>query len=410
MVRSEGESGVSPPTDFWKPDGEFLPIEDEKVIGINNLLSIAWLRRGLEMAATVSRVLIGGRTDSTGTGFLVASDLLLTNNHVLPDDATALASIAEFNYQLKWSGQFETTRRYNVVRFERTNEELDYTLVRVAESPGDIFGYVDPANRAEAGVNDYVVIIQHPSGGPKRIGLMDNKVSAVFGNLLQYATDTEPGSSGSPVFDQKWQVVGLHHAGGQLRGPDNARYFTNEGIRFGAIVRDAAGLLGVADLLYAVAFGDLRALLIKHIELGVPPDGLDAAAMELLQLSASFGIALTDRLTTTPAGQAGALALLASGIGIGVALMQWSRSGGHESANAVAGDGWQPTPALVATVTRILTPGMLPATVYAEVLTAVESDPALAEGLPTQPDPLKPVAAASFFLAGVSAGAAARPG
>lgn len=93
-----------------------------------------------------------------------------------------------------------------------------------------------------------------------------------------------------------------------------------------------------------------------------------------------------------------------------MALLQWSHSGGHESANAVAGDGWQPTPALVASVARILTPGKLPATVYADVLTAVESDPALAEGLPTLPDPLKPVPAAFLFLAGLSAGAAAHPG
>ena len=30
--------------------------------------------------------------------------------------------------------------------------------------------------------------------------------------LIRYQTDTEPGASGSPVCNDTWQVVGLHHA------------------------------------------------------------------------------------------------------------------------------------------------------------------------------------------------------
>jgi endonuclease G len=56
-----------------------------------------------------------------------------------------------------------------------------------------------------------VFIIQHPDGGPKMIGLSHNLVRHVDDDVLQYWTDTKAGSSGSPVFDNRWRVVGLHH-------------------------------------------------------------------------------------------------------------------------------------------------------------------------------------------------------
>jgi V8-like Glu-specific endopeptidase len=49
----------------------------------------------------------------------------------------------------------------------------------------------------------------------------------------------EPGSSGSPVLDEALNVVGIHHAGGQLREPATSRrYLRNEGVRMMAILDD----------------------------------------------------------------------------------------------------------------------------------------------------------------------------
>jgi endonuclease/exonuclease/phosphatase family metal-dependent hydrolase len=50
--------------------------------------------------------------------------------------------------------------------------------------------------------------------------------------VLRYRTDTEPGSSGSPVFNNDWQLVALHHAGYREDGGTAV----NEGIRISAIV------------------------------------------------------------------------------------------------------------------------------------------------------------------------------
>ena len=140
-------------------------------------------------------------------------------------------------------------------------------------APGDLYGFVNLAKRAEPTVNDFVSIIQHPQGGPKKIAFTDNKVSAVFNDLVQYSTDTEPGSSGSPVFNQDWEIVGLHHRGGGLAGPDGKKYFTNEAIQIGSVVRDAASFLGVSDELYDLAFGDLRAALASLVNVERPAVG-----------------------------------------------------------------------------------------------------------------------------------------
>jgi hypothetical protein len=61
------------------------------------------------------------------------------------------------------------------------------------------------------GVGAYIV--QHPAGDRKRLGFIRNQVSSFDDRFLSYLTDTQWGSSGSPVFDDG-ELIGLHHAGG----------------------------------------------------------------------------------------------------------------------------------------------------------------------------------------------------
>src|SRR5205823_431544 len=77
---------------------------------------------------------------------------------------------------------------------------------------------------------DHINIIQHPEGRPKQISIQNNLVEYVGGDVLQYVTSTSPGSSGSPVFNDGWQVVGLHHAGGYITEPTTGKHYNrNEG-------------------------------------------------------------------------------------------------------------------------------------------------------------------------------------
>ncbi|MGH2941597.1 MAG: trypsin-like peptidase domain-containing protein [Solirubrobacteraceae bacterium] len=388
----------------WREDDAFVPLTYEKVVGLNNLLRISWLSRALELAAPVARVLTPA---GPGSGFLIGTDLLLTNHHVLPDVRAADGTTIEFNYQVNWAGELEPVRRYKLDGSHfHASEALDYAMVRVKESPGDLYGFVDLAKRSEPTVNDFVSIIQHPQGGMKQICFTDNKVSAVFDHLVQYSTDTEPGSSGSPVFNQRWEIVGLHHRGGGLAGPDGMKYFTNEGILISAILRDAAAFLGVSDTLYELAFGELRAELVGLVDETQPPTDVDALATELLRARPRFSAVLDDwsALNGRP-GEASPLTLAIAGVAVGGALRQWARTDGHESIKAAAASDPLPSDALVALVSPFNGSETLPVDVYAAILASLRGGPSPAAGIATGAEGLP--ASARAFLRGVSTGAKA---
>jgi len=218
----------------------------EKIIGGNDLLPIWFLARGAELGRAVGRVLLPD--GSSGTGFLVARDLVLTNNHVLSSHKVAETATFQLNFQSAANGVDEPIHEVALLPQGGfcTDVERDWSLVRVAEPVGDRWGTIDVRPRAVV-AGDAVYIIQHPGGGAKQVALGINRVTHVGDDIVQYLTDTMPGSSGSPVFDQKWQLVALHHSGGWLREPGSKRLmFRNEGIAIGAVY---AGLM--ASGLYA---------------------------------------------------------------------------------------------------------------------------------------------------------------
>ena len=73
-------------------------------------------------------------------------------------------------------------------------------------------------------------------------GFVRNRVSSVETRRVYYLTDTEPGSSGSPVFNGMGQMIALHRAGGtpqKFTGLPPVK--KNEGVRIDVI---APAILG----------------------------------------------------------------------------------------------------------------------------------------------------------------------
>lgn len=219
----------------------------ERIINQSDLFPIAHLQAGLDVSKAVCRISIrsqSGQLESYGTGFLVAPNLLLTNNHVLETSEAAMYAVAEFNYEddVHFMPRDIISFRLDPEALFITDEALDFTLVAVEENnqhdiPLTDFGYLPllpkPGKILEG---EYVTIIQHPNGGPKAITIRENEVKFISSDFVHYVSDTEPGSSGSPVFNDQWVVVALHHAG--IPDPnDPTKWIANEGIRISSIIQ-----------------------------------------------------------------------------------------------------------------------------------------------------------------------------
>ncbi|MBN3873341.1 trypsin-like peptidase domain-containing protein [Nostoc sp. JL33] len=202
------------------------------------------------------------------SGFLVGGDYLLTNRHVVEDLLTNCDGkeqkkflsefSAVFNYEAdphRQESNPELLARLDKYKFDdflikSSNTDLDYVLLKLKPVDGKSaivkFGKVNLAKILEEEVAprinidmlatdsnlkaaiepDFVTLIQskkfidgdpihmieHPGGRPKEVVVFNNRLVNVYENFLEYDTDAEPGSSGSPLFNTDWQVVGIHQA------------------------------------------------------------------------------------------------------------------------------------------------------------------------------------------------------
>ncbi|MFF9807528.1 trypsin-like serine peptidase [Streptomyces coeruleorubidus] len=265
--------GLSPSAVVADIHGEALdlPHTNERIIDLSNELQ-AWsfLPRGVRAGATVARITLrrGGRELPHGTGFLVSPRLMMTNHHVLPDEGFARQCFAEFNAQVTVDNIPDTAVRMELDpgSFFAADRRLDFALVAVTPAldgrpPGEIFGW----NRLSVQLGKLVLgervnIIGHPDGRLKEIVLRDNAVLVRLDDFIHYRTDTRPGNSGSPVFNDQWEVVALHHSGvpkkddqgrvlrkdgqpwRQGDGDDAIDWVANEGVRISSVLKHLARL------------------------------------------------------------------------------------------------------------------------------------------------------------------------
>ncbi|MGP3982461.1 endonuclease [Streptomyces sp. KR80] len=193
----------------------------ERLMGRNNLTGVAFLEGGNLAAQSIGRVTVSapGGTHH-GTGFMVSPSLLLTNNHVLRSAEEAGHGVIEFNFQAGLDGRplVPVTFALEPQRFFATDRELDFSVVAVAERNQQGAQLADfnwlPLDGAQgkAILGEFVNIIQHPNGEPKQLALRENQIIDLLDLFVHYETDTAPGSSGSPVFNDQWEVVALHHS------------------------------------------------------------------------------------------------------------------------------------------------------------------------------------------------------
>jgi V8-like Glu-specific endopeptidase len=231
-----------PDSPAWKNFSADGRAEAIIVAGQPTFVDVAFLTIGVRRARGVCRLMAGFPSGSgSGTGFRVGRRHLLTNHHVLFDndhgDEPAVTVEAWFNYENDVDGQ---AKKITQIRCDPASivaeKPDDWALIAVAEPIPDEFPALSIVDARVPEVDDRVYIIQHPGGRPKQIAFQHNLVRAVEPDYLQYWTDTDLGSSGSPVFDERWAVVGLHHF--SVPAPSSDRIgVRNQGRRIDRVVQ-----------------------------------------------------------------------------------------------------------------------------------------------------------------------------
>ncbi len=203
---------------------------------------LVWSTRLTQIARRVCRVEMDG--EPLGTGFLVGPDTVLTNWHVfeaakklgktdrlgcrfdyevLPDNKVEPGQLIKLQAGCIDSSPYstaETTDKPDIPL--PTPAELDYALLRLTARAGEqqVEGaargwIVLPKAVLPLPADAPILIAQHPAGAPMKLAMDTHAVIGLNGNgtRLNYRTNTEGGSSGSPAFTMDWDIVALHHYG-----------------------------------------------------------------------------------------------------------------------------------------------------------------------------------------------------
>jgi hypothetical protein len=256
------------------------------------------LRHWTEALPAIERKVCAIELDGAhrGTGFLVGPDVVMTNYHVVEGaiaDNTPTGLTARFD----WSWNPNTGQRDPGTVYQLADDwlidhspysqnvdklldpgtnappetELDYALLRLAPEPTEVAPDA-PSNRGWISIprnghvfqpDGFLMIVQHPCGDDIKMAIDQKSILQVNGNgtRVRYRTNTQPGSSGSPCFNEKLELVALHHAG--LREPeawpppnpcegDPITPLYNQGVPISAII-DLITKRGKADLLVSSA-------------------------------------------------------------------------------------------------------------------------------------------------------------
>jgi subtilisin family serine protease/V8-like Glu-specific endopeptidase/endonuclease/exonuclease/phosphatase family metal-dependent hydrolase len=228
-------------------DAGSSPAGLEVVLGRSNLLPACFLEQGAQFSRAVCLIQASGvnyqrqQGSWTGTGFLVSPNLLLTNHHVLNSFAVAQTAQCVFNYQTDTHGRLQSTQTFRLdpsrlfLTSPVTPGGLDFTFVWVEGGAAEQFGHISLNRSAlSIAVHEFANVVSHPNGEPKAIALQENLVQWQDELVVHYSSDTMPGSSGACVFNNRWQLIALHHASTPTTSVPGYSVL-NEGIKLSAI-------------------------------------------------------------------------------------------------------------------------------------------------------------------------------
>jgi endonuclease G, mitochondrial len=243
------------------PEAKTTLERPERVIVSDDRLPYTWLAAGVRTGESVLKLEVpryfgdapqlkhGEPVTFAGTGWIVAPNIVMTCRHVIeareygeaPPTAQelklqALATRIVVGFDSAASPTSVLTT--SALLFE--DRTLDVALLEIKE-PSQLRPLtlrktaVELQPKQKLAVN----IIQHPFGKYKRLGFRNNTLSDAGELVLRYFTDTDPGSSGSPLCDDEWRVIGIHRASvitKETKFLDSTTTYINTGHQIAAVL------------------------------------------------------------------------------------------------------------------------------------------------------------------------------
>jgi Trypsin-like peptidase domain len=222
----------------------------ERVFGYDRYNTLTWYRNGLSRCRAVGQVQ-NLNEYAIGTGFVVNGKSLhpalpdrvfITNSHVVPEGLAPKEAIVLFRgLDIDLAAQeFRVARLW--WRHPSRSPGLDTAILELENVPDAIEPIPLAAHlpRLDGNTPQRAYVIGHPRGlNQPQFSLQDNLLLDYDTTYVHYRSPTEPGSSGSPVFDNQWALIALHHSGAidtPRLNQHGGSYAANEGIRLSAII------------------------------------------------------------------------------------------------------------------------------------------------------------------------------
>ncbi len=199
-----------------RKEDEFLSLQD-------------WLPKLLAIEKQVCKIEIAD--DGSGTGFLIAPDIVLTNYHVVEKVINKKFTFSDVSLRFDFKklqanradleGSVYRLAENALVGYDtyETPANLDYALLKL-EYPLEERGFIKMPEIQEDFSLNYrkdapLFIVQHPDGTPLKLALDTESIIEMneLQSRLYYKTITEAGSSGSPCFNNHWDLIALHRSG-----------------------------------------------------------------------------------------------------------------------------------------------------------------------------------------------------
>ncbi|GHO96279.1 hypothetical protein KSF_063270 [Reticulibacter mediterranei] len=210
-----------------------------------------WIKSLAELLPRVCRISYTslGNNRITGTGFLVAPYIVMTNYHVMEDvihnpalasrvrlrfdykedlDGNVLSSGTPYQLAHEWDYDHSEYSPIDTMPYPGGNvpesEQLDYALLCVKGTPGKDHvqnlssttrGWITLPDDVNLVPNTPLAILQYPGIPNLMLAIETSGIMTTNSNLtrVRYSTNTVEGSSGAPCFDADWNLIALHHCG-----------------------------------------------------------------------------------------------------------------------------------------------------------------------------------------------------